>query len=439
MPLNLHYTFLLIAGGALLVPGRLRRLAFVGLVPLGLGIAATTVRLGADLTDLALRAAERSAPLRFLQINTGLVLLGTAVIAVAGAVSLVSRERTGASWIAMFLVMGGAAPLVAGHLTLISYVGWLPVTVAALVIAAGAIIFFQAGHLIPIGRVFPWLDQRVLERNPPPLIPAGGTSFDLIWVIGFFVSEVILVVTPSLRAFVLATVVAGTVGHVLMRRLGGGSPIPLSVVAALGIIPVYQFITTVTGQSAPLMGDLAEAPFSTAAAVRLVPWLAATAWGLSGLWPLHGVVFPLIAPLSGVLLLRLGAHVVPEAMDHWAPVFMPIALLGIWHVAASWRDQGARPRRLIEILTALAFLGAFAGGDGMTGAWWLLGSAALVPWLYYPFQNWLARTGLGGMPWLPVAWGALLVVTGGLATQVTYTVLAATGISVAIWVYHSPE
>jgi hypothetical protein len=285
-----------------------------------------------------------------------------------------------------------------------------------------------------------WLDRELLERNPPGLRPAGTTRFDRIWLTGFFISAVVMIGTPTLRAFALATVILGTVGHVLMRRVGGGSRVPVSAFASLLVVPVCQFIATASGGSNPVIGSLNGAPIGDAAATRLVPWLACAAWILGGIWPWHGLIFPLIAPLAAVLLLRLGAQVFPAAMDHWSPAFMPLALLGTWHVAASRDGQGSGPRRLVEILVALAFFGAFAGGAGVTGAWWLIGAAALVPWLTGgSLQGWLDRTPLAEVGWLPLAWGALLVITGGLATQVTYTVLAAAGIAAAIWVYLPSE
>lgn len=447
MPLTFSYTFLLIAAGALLLPGRARRMGFLGLVPLGLGVAATTVRLGGDLSGLALRAAERSAPARFLEINTGLIFLGLSLVIAAVTLSLLrlARQPTEggvrsalASWIAMLVVGGGAAPLVVAQVPLLSYISPWSALGAAAGIAAGAVILFVLGRRLHISRGVAWLDARFLERNPPALLPAGSTTFDFTWLIGFFASAIIMGITPSLRAFALATVVAGTVGHVLMRRLDGGSAIPVTAIFSLFIVPAFQF-STIVGDPAPLITELANGPVSPAAEYRIVLWLAITAWGLAGLWPLHGLVFPLVAPISGILLIRLGAHALPAGLEHWAPAFMPLALLGIWHVVASPGDDSARPRRLIEMLVALAFLGAFSGEEGVPGAYWLLGSAALVPWLYFLLRGWMTKSPVYRLLWLPLVWGVFLVVTAGLATQVTYTVLAAGGIAAATWVYHRPK
>jgi hypothetical protein len=447
MPLTFQSAFLLIALGVLLIPGRSRRVGLVGLVPLGLGVAATTVRLGGDLAGLALRAAERSAPLRFLEINTGLILLGLGLV-VASVMSLLRARQPSEKgrglhaptiWIAVLLVGGGAAPMLAAEVPLLSYINRWSALGAAVGIAVGAIVLFVLGRLLRLSRGVAWLDTRFLERNPPALIPAGSTTFDLTWVTGFFASAIIMGITPSVRAFALATVVAGTVGHVLMRRLGGGSPIPVTALASLFILPVHQAISTIVGDTAPIIAQLANGPVSLAAEYRIVLGLAVTAWGMAGLWPFHGLAFPLVAPLSGILLIRLGAHALPAGLEHWAPAFMPLALLSLWHVVASNLDDSARPRRLIEMAVALAFLGAFSGEQGVPGAYWLLGSAALVPWLYFVLQRGMSKSAVGGLLWFPLVWGALLVITGGLAAQVTYTVLAAGGIAAAIWVYHSAE
>lgn len=439
MPLTASYLFLLVAAGALLLCGPARRMAWVGLVPLALGIGATTVRLGSGLPDLALRAAEAGAPLRFLQVNTGLILLGLVLVAVAAVRTLLRQPTDLGSWLALVLIGGGAAPIGAAHVPLLGYIGWTGPLIAAVVVAAAAAALFLAGRFLQLGRAIGWLDRNLLERQPANLFPPADESFDLIWVAGFLVSAVIMLVAPTLRAFVLAAVVAGTVSHVLLRRFGGGSPIPVSALLILLLVPVYQWFNAIAVDGPLQMHGLAGAPLSIAAENRIVPWLGLAALGLAGLWPLHGVVLPLAAPLAGVLLIRLGAHTVPSGMGHWAPAFMPLALLGIVHAAATIGKRATRLQRVIELLVGVALLGVFAGGEGVRGATWLLAASAVVPW------SWLFRVlpprpwGLGRLLWLPVIWGALLVLTAGLVAQVTYTVLAAGGIAVAIWVYHTPE
>jgi hypothetical protein len=140
-----------------------------------------------------------------------------------------------------------------------------------------------------------------------------------------------------------------------------------------------------------------------------------------------------VVAVAALLLIWLRSRS-PEGMDFWAPLFMPLTVIAVWHVAASPGIARYRRRRAIELLLALACLGILAGGAGVVGGYWLLAGAVLLPWILP-----LLSTAAGRLLWLPMAWGALQVLAGGLATQVTYSVLAAGGIAAAIQVYHTPE
>jgi hypothetical protein len=314
MPLTFPYTFLLLAAGALVLFGRRRRLGLLGLVPVALGIAAITIRLGGGLSGLALRAAERGAPLGFLQINTGLILLGITLVLIAVGLGLVGSPANPMVWLAAVLVGGGAAPIVVAHLPLLSYTGWLVPIGAAAGIGIGATAIYLGARLLCLSRPIDWLNRKILGTNPLP--PATNTV---------------------LRAAAIA--------------------------------------------------------------------------------------------LAGLFLLWRRARA-PEDTDYWAPLFMPLALLILAHVAGS-SGSANRRGRLVEALLAMGFFGIFAGGSGVPGAAWLLAAAVVAPWMY-PF---LGRT-WSVLFWLPVAWGMLRVLTGGLGSQVTYTILAAAGVAVAIRVYH---
>ena len=314
MPLTFSYTFLLLAAGALFLSGRHRWLGLLGLTPVALGVAAISIRLGGGLSGLALRAAERGAPLGFLQINTGLILLGIGLVLIAVGLGLVGRAANPTVWIAAVLAGAGAAPMVAAHLPLLSYTGWLAPIGAAVGIGAGAAVLYAGGTMLRLSRPVAWFNRKVLNSNP---LPAQGVT----------------------------------------------------MLRAVAVVLVGVFLG----------------------------WRRVRA---------------------------------PEETDYWAPLFMPLALLVVWHVVAS-SGSANRRGRLVEMLLAMGFLGIFAGGSGVPGAAWLLAAAVAAAWVY-PF---LARP-WSILFWLPVAWGALLVLTGGLGSQVTYTILAAAGIAVAIRVYH---
>jgi hypothetical protein len=439
MPLSFRYAFLLMAAGALLVSGRWRRVALQGLVPLGLGIAAIDVRLGTRLSDLALAAAERSAPLLFLRLNTGLLLLGSMLVCLGVGAALIQFPRHLLSWVAALLVAAGVAPLIGAIGPLLSYIEWLPTIGAAVAIGLAAAALYLLLRRLRLSDLVRWADSNFLERNDPGLIPIASTSFDLVWMTGLLASAIVLAITPSLRAFCLATAVLGVVSHVLLRRLGGGSPVPVSALFALLIVPVYQFLVTVAGDPTVTLRELGSAPFSTAAEIRVLPWLALAAFGFAGLWPLHGLVLPLAAPIAGILLIRIGAHALPNGMEHWAPLFIPLAVLGIWHGAVPSSHPQSVLRRWMEMLTGMAIIGTFAGGDGVTGAYWLLAAVTVIPLTVLGVPVERKGGGLTSLFWLPVAWGLLLVTAGGLASQVTYTVLAALGIAAAIQVYAARE
>jgi hypothetical protein len=206
----------------------------------------------------------------------------------------------------------------------------------------------------------------------------------------------------------------------------------VAALLALLMIPVFSELVAIAGVPNPSLADLALAPFSRAAEVQLFPWLGLVAFGLAALWPLHGLVFPLTAPLAAVLLLRLGAPQLPEGVDHWAPLFMPLILLGLWHAAATLDSAGVRERRVLGLLTGGALFGVLAGGHGETGAWWLIGSGILYPWLAAAVANLPLRPWLQ-LLWLIPAYGGFLVVEGGLLRQVTWTLLAAVAAAVAGW------
>ena len=314
MPLTFPYTFLLLAAGSLLIPGRRRRLALIGLVPVALGIAAITLRLGGDLFGLALRAAERGAPLGFLQINSGLILLGIGLVLVAVGRGLIVGAAQPAIWLAAVLVGAGAAPMVAAHVPLLSYTGWLSPLGAAVGVAAGVVALYALGRVLGLSRLVTWMNQRILDRKP----------------------------VPATSVTILRVAAAATAGIILI-------------------------------------------------------WLRVRA---------------------------------PQGTDYWAPLFMPVALLVGWHGAAS-NESSNRRGRLVEMLLAMGFFGIFAGGSGTIGAGWLLGAAVIVVGLYPSLTRAPAI-----LLWLSIAWGTLLVFTGGLASQVTYTTLAAGVIAAAIWVYH---
>lgn len=435
MLISFSQTFLLFVAGAVLLPTpRRRALAVVGTVAIGLALAAFAARLGVSRPqDFSYQVSQVGAPISFLQINSGLLILGILLLLLAAA-----RELRGGPWLPALpgavVILAATAIVAQGVVPLAPYVGWLPILGSALLIgAAGRVL----ATLARLGRVLePWrrLDQVLLERHPPPLFPVLPTTPDLVWYVGLMAAAIAICFAPALRAVSLATMIVAVTGHVLLRRRGAGSPVPVAALLALFMIPVFTWFRAISGDSNPNLAELVNAPFSPAAEVQIFPWVALIGFGLAALWPLHGLVFPLTAPLAAILLLRLGAHPLPGGTEHWAPLFMPLTLLGLWHAAATVDDPSVQQRRVLGLLTAGALFGVLTGNAGEAGAWWLIGSALACPWLGSVGAG-PSRLpgGLGRLLWVIPAYGGFLVVEAGLARQVTWTVLFALGVAVAGW------
>lgn len=437
MLISFPQLFLLLTAGALLLPTpRRRALALVGAIASGLALAAFSVTLSQHQPrDIPWQVSQVGVPASFLQLNSGLLVLGIGLLLVAaGREWRAVREARLQAFLATLSLLAGAALAARAIIPVGRYVGWPLILGAALLIGA---VGFLLSTLSRLGRFLePWrrLDTVLLERRIPQLLPILPTTADLVWFGGLVAASVAIGFAPSLRAVALATVVAAVAGHVLLRRSGAGAPIPAAPLLALVMIPVFSTLRTIADSENPVIAGLANAPVSTAAEVQLFPWVWLVGFGFAALWPLHGTVYALSAPLSAILLIRLGAHALPGGVAHWAPLLMPVTLLGLWHAAATLGDPTTHRRRVLGLLTAGALFGVLAGGIGETGAWWLIGCAIVYPWIAGVETN-LSRlpVGLGRLLWLVPAYGGFMVIEGGLLRQVTWTALVAVGVAVAGW------
>ncbi|HZE75129.1 MAG TPA: hypothetical protein VE091_07445, partial [Gemmatimonadales bacterium] len=118
MPVGLLPLYVLLVLAATAVePPAARRLAFVGLVSFALGLAAYAVSPGSDDLIGIARAAPASAD-AFFRVNTGLLLLGAIVCAVAAAHAIRRGPTPSAGRALALLGIGGfvlwsLAPLIA--------------------------------------------------------------------------------------------------------------------------------------------------------------------------------------------------------------------------------------------------------------------------------------------------------------------------------------
>jgi hypothetical protein len=434
---SLFQLFVLLAAGALLLElSRRRALALVGVTTVALAVAAFEVRVSrGSASSLALRALESGVPISFLRINTGLLLLGLGSVIAAALISrVVDRDRSAATAVASLVILVAAIGLIIALVPLGRSIGWLPS-----LIAAGALLAALASILIVVRvsrlrLLWVWLDSTVLEKQPASLVPVPASTPDIVWLVGFLIAGCTVAFAPTLRSVTLASVVAATVGHILLRRNGAGWRLPLLPVFALCLLPVFHYFAAITGDPNPAISSLVDAPLSTAAQLRIVPWIFLAAWGFSGLWPIQGAVPAYARPLSIVLLVRLAAVPLSEGVVHWSPIFLPVIVLALFHLAATGGNPAVRARRFQGLLVAGGLLGAVAGGRGLEAATVMAVAATIYPFIQPLEVRGPSAFRAGGRLFWVIPLAAIVPLLGaGLAVQVSYTVLAAGATAAGFW------
>ena len=218
---------------------------------------------------------------------------------------------------------------------------------------------------------------------------------------------------------VFAGVVAGGWAAYFFLHPQAGRPAPIAPALTLTLLPALWLLATVAGPVGLGVRTLPQVPLSPAAEILLAPLLLLAAWGVTGLWPLQRQLpGALLAPLGAVLLVRVALPTVPLGLDYWRPVAVPVLVIGLWHAAGH--------ARWALLAAGAAVLGA-AGSTpaGPSGAVWLLpvGPAVeLATMRSLPPRAWMI---LRAVTWLPSAWGGLLVLEGGLRSEVVYTAAGA--------------
>jgi len=230
---------------------------------------------------------------------------------------------------------------------------------------------------------------------------------------------------PHVSIVFVGVIAAAWSGYFLLRPRVG-RPYPVTPVLTLLLLPTYWLLATIAGPEGLRIDALQRVPLSPAAEWLIAPALLLVGWSVAGLWPLHRwTPGALLAPLGALLLVRIGFPLVPGGVDDWRPVAIPLLILGTWHAAwsAGWASAAAG-----------AGLLGLAGHTpvGAAGAVWLLGSAFLLELCSsapLPARLWeVVRVA----SWAASAWGGLLVLEGGLRSEVVYTAVGALGLAVVI-------
>ena len=375
-------------------------------------LAATAV----GLAMAGLRAAPAGAmpDPGFVAVDVAFLVLG-ALLAVTAAVMAwrsPSPARAGAA-----TLLAGAAALVWGGAGLTTRPAAGPTVLAILAAAAAGVALLLAGRLM-----------RRTASHPEAVSPRPVAG-----VTGLAVGALAAAAGPQLSLVVLGVILAGWSGW-LLRRAAGGSKAPVAPALTLVLIPVWWLMATIAGPEGLGIASLGALPLSPAAEGLLAPALLVAAWTMSGLWPLHRQMpAALTAPVGVLLLARVGLPAVPDGLEHWRALAMPMVVAGTWHAALTGR--------LVLLPVGLAWVGLLAPeGAGLTGAALLLAAALLLELAgplvrAEPRREEALRVVFG----LAAGHGALLAVTAGLRGEVVYTVLAVGGIVAAAGRVFGPQ
>jgi hypothetical protein len=404
-----------------------RRLAWLGALALGLGVASVRVALRLPLTGSADPLWVAALPPVSLRIDAGLQLLG-ALLAFASAAWSVMRGGSTRDRLSAALALLAAVGIVATAVPLLRVAGWVPVLGAALALGiSGAL----------VGAALSGAAARISALRAPRAAaePNVGDSRSARWRMLLLLGAIAALVAPHLDFVLGGAALAAIAAHMTVSRTGSARiPIfPAVVLCALGLAGYYLRI--IAGPGGGWLASLPEAPLSTAAQALIVPALAAGAAGFFGFWPL-GVLTPgpWLAPVGVALLLRIGAASLPIGVDGWRTVMIPIGVVALW--------GGAFTRRPVLLASAAAWMACFApAGGGAAGAWCL----ALVPVMAIVLRPAATTPALRGLTLraavtgLIGALGGILALDGLLRAEVVYTALSAAAVAFsAVYISRAP-
>ncbi|MGH7519127.1 MAG: hypothetical protein ACREOC_16965 [Gemmatimonadales bacterium] len=398
----------LVLGASLLQPKAAARSALAGLVPGLLGAAAL--------------ALVPVGTIGYLVATFGLMVAGTALTLTAAAAALrapapdARRSLPGA-----LLILAGAVAVAIRATPVIGSVGVPPVLAWAAGVVIGWWALLLAGYLLRLRAGLAWLDRSALARLPPatlgsmPRVPRAA--------VGVLVLGALLVLFAPHAALVVAGLILASIGAELTFRRGSRR-IPVLPLVTLALLPAYWLVHTVAGPVGLGTATLQQVPLSPAA-VRLVALpLGLVSWAWMGLWPLHGAVRPvMLAPVGAALWLRVAEPLAAEGLAHWQPLFVALAVGGLWQAAADGR--------LASVFVALGFSALASLRPQSAAAAGLLLGAAFVFKLPQPAGGAprVAFDGVRRVGFAASAAGAGLAFAAGLQAEVVLTVLAAAGLA----------
>jgi len=409
----------LFTGAALMLPRGGRRAA-TALPAFWLGLMGLRVALDIRHTNTlasALQGAE--PPPHFLEITAALLLVATGVL-LHSAVRDFLGSQPSLRWLT-------ALPLFKGALTLWLFRPlWSQVRLSETVLEAGALVIMAWGiwrlaRLLRLGAAVERVDRWMSVR------PSAEENHEAARAETLMLAGALIALIPLASTLLAGTALAAFGLHGAARGRGLPGRTWLLPCLMLALVPAGWLLLTAAGSVAPSLASLPEAPFSPAAEAWIVPWLCLAAWGLSGLWPLQGLVPPpILAPLAGLLMVRIGADALSQGMQGWQAVVAPLAVVSLW-----WAGATARPAMGLAAAGLFGAMSAPAGrGDGPMLLFGTAGVAAALPYVptLVTAPRWLPYR----LAWLIPAVAAWPVLEAGLRNQVAYSALMAGGITTAV-------
>jgi hypothetical protein len=416
MTVTLPLLYVLLVLGALPQEPVRCRLAMVGLVPYAVGMASYAVAPGSGVPRV-IAAAARTSGAVFFGVNAGLLALG-ALLSAAAAVGAL-RENPRSLRASMLLVISGFVLLQLRALAAASGI----VRSALAVVGAGAALALTGAVVRRLRRIAPRGDAAL--RWPAQRGHVGVTAAFIAGALG-------VALGPHAGLAFLGLMVAAAADH-LGRLARGQAGFPWLPLVTLGLLPIWWLLATIAGPVGLGFASLGDVPLSRRAEVLLGLPLALVVWSSLALWPAHRL-FPggLLAPLGVALWLRVARPALADGLVHWQPLLMPLGVLGVWGGAIAGPSAAA--------LNALAFVALTSADGGSSAAALLLTAAALALGASRSSATPAPLAKVGErLAWAVAVLALPLVLEAGFRRQVVYTLAAAGGAALALWLGLAPE
>jgi len=408
----------LFSGATLVLPRSWRRAA-TALPALWLGLAGLEIAFGitnSKALDAAVRGGE--APAHFLEVTAALLLVAIVTL-IYTAVGDCRSSRASMRWITLWPFFTAALTLWLFR-TLWAHARPVEVIGVAIGLAGGAWLIWRIAGLLRVGALVGAVDRWL----SPSALPAGDHDRRNAGVL--LLAGALIALIPYAITLLVGTAVAAFGLQRVARDRGLDGRAWLLPAFMLSLVPAAWLLLTAAGSPGSSLASLPDAPLSPAAEVWIVPWLCVGAWGLAGLWPVQGLVPPpILAPLAGLVMVRLGVDALPEGTQAWQTIVAPVTVVALW-----WAATTAREAMGLAAVAMFAAITATQGhGDAALLLFGLAGVSAALPLVPFPISapRWLPPR----LRWLIPAIAAWPALEAGLRSQVAYTVLMAGGVALA--------